>query len=100
MGIANPATNDKLVANGCMSSLICHLTIYPTRYADAYRLRSDIQTFLKNYSGCKVIGCGRSCMELCTDIDVRVQSRRIAAQLLAALRGTYSACEIDAAVVV
>jgi hypothetical protein len=83
-----------------MINRIWHLTIYSHLRAKAYSVRSQIRTFVNKHSGCKVISCGRSCIDpACTDIEVRVRSRSSAAQLIAAIRKTYSDCEIEADIV-
>jgi hypothetical protein len=83
-----------------MINRICHLTIYTEPLAEAYRLRSEIETFLSNHLGCKVISSGRSCIDpACTDIEVRVKSRKTVVGLVAAARKTFKGCEIDAEMV-
>ena len=80
-----------------MSEYICNLSLRVRQPSEAYRVRDAIRKFLDGHEGCRVTGCGRSCIDpTFTDIEIRVKSRHIAARVIAAARSTYaSSCEID-----
>lgn len=81
-----------------MREHICNLSLLVKEPSEAYRVRDAIRKFLDDHDGCRVTGCGRSCIDpTFTDIEIRVKSRRIANRVVAAVRRTYaSSCEIEA----
>jgi hypothetical protein len=80
-----------------MSAHICNISLRIRRPSEAYRIRDAIRKFLNGHNGCKVTGCGRSCIDpIFTDIEIRVKSPRIANRVVAAMRSTHvGSCEID-----
>ncbi len=80
-----------------MSEPICNLSLRVRQPSEAFRIRDAIRKFLESHNGCRVTGCGRSCIDpTFTDIEIRVKSRQIANRVVAAVRDTYaSSCEID-----
>jgi len=80
-----------------MSEYICNLSLRVRQPSEAYRVRDAIRKFLDDHDGCRVTGCGRSCIDpTFTDIEIRVKSRRIANRVVAAMRSTYaSSCQVD-----
>jgi hypothetical protein len=80
-----------------MSEHICNLSLRVRQPSEAYRIRGAIRKFLDNHDGCRVTGCGRSCIDpTFTDIEIRVKSRQIANRVISGVRSTYAgSCEID-----
>jgi len=80
-----------------MSEYICNLILRVRQPSEAYRVRDAIRKFVDSHNGCRVMSCGRSCIDpTFTDIEIRVKSRQIAKSVVAALRRAYAnSCEID-----
>jgi hypothetical protein len=76
---------------------VYNLVFSSKRELSAYRLRSDIESFLDRRIGCKVVGGGISCVDpSSTDLDVRFKSAATARFSIAALRATYAdRCDIE-----
>ena len=85
-----------------MSEYICNLSLRVSQPSEAYGIRDAIRKFVEAHDGCRVTGCGRSCIDpTFTDIEIRAKSRGIANRVVAAVRSIYaSSCEIDCEMIV
>jgi hypothetical protein len=81
-----------------MSGHISNLAVYVRQSSEAYRIRDSIRDFIDSHSGCKVLSCGRSCIDATmTEIEFRSKSPEIADRVVGAIRTRYGqSCEIDA----
>jgi hypothetical protein len=70
---------------------VYNLVLCSKRELVAYRLRSDIESFLTKGGGCELVSGGISCIDpSCADLEVRFRSKTTAGSSITALRAVYS----------